>query len=118
VVVSGHAEAAYRPILEAVAPNSLTLVILMGLGSRRPLSRLLILRGWSAATPAAVCLAAGTEQAHTWIGTLDTLGTATAAMGDRDAPGTIVIGAVVSIGAALAGALFSHSAALAASQAV
>jgi len=118
VVVSGHDEAVYRPILEAVVPDSLTLVILMGIGARAPLSRLLISRGWNPATPAALCLAAGTDRAHTWLGTLDALGMATTAMGDADAPGTIVIGAVVSVGAALAGALFSHPAALAASQAV
>jgi uroporphyrin-III C-methyltransferase len=119
VVVSGHAETAYRPVLEAVKPNSLTLVVLMGLGSIGSLSRLLVSRGWRPATPAAVCLAAGTDRAHTWIGTLDTLATATAAIDRADAPGTIVIGEVVSVGAALVDALFSsHPAALAASQAV
>jgi len=114
VVVSGHAESAYRPILEAVTPSSLTLVILMGLASRGALSRLLISRGWRAATPAAVCLAAGTAQAHTWIGTLDALATAPVAMDHADAPGTIVIGEVVSAGAAIAAALFPHPSALAA----
>src|SRR4030095_15658420 len=59
-VVSGHAEAAYRPVLESVAPGSLTLVILMGLASRAAIARVLISRGWPAATPAALCLAAGT----------------------------------------------------------
>ena len=118
VVVSGHAETAYRPILEAVMPNSLTLVVLMGLASRRRLSRVLIMRGWKAATPAAVCIAAGTDQAQTWIGTLDRLATATTVTDHAYAPGTIVIGEVVSVGAALADALFSHPAALAASQAV
>ena len=92
VVVSGHAETAYRPILESLAPNALTLVVLMGLASRRPLSRLLISRGWKAATPAALCLAAGTPEAYTWIGTLDALAAATVA--PADAPGTIVIGDV------------------------
>ncbi len=115
VVVSGHAEAAYRPILEGLAANLATIVVLMGVGSRGPLSRLLISRGWSALTPAAVCLAAGTAEAHTWIGTLDTLGTATVAMDKGDAPGTIVIGEVVSVGAALARALFPHLSQLAAS---
>ena len=118
VVVSGHAEAAYRPILEAVAPGSLTLVVLMGLASRGALSRLLISRGWKAATPAAVCLAAGTAQAHTWIGSLDALGAAPVATDHAEAPGTIVIGEVVSVGAAIAAALFPHPTRLAASQAV
>jgi uroporphyrin-III C-methyltransferase/precorrin-2 dehydrogenase/sirohydrochlorin ferrochelatase len=117
VVVSGHAEAAYRPILEALAPNSLTLVILMGLAERGGLSRVLIARGWTGATPAAVCLAAGTPRAWTWFGTLATLG-AMAVSGDHGgAPGTIVIGEVVSVGAALAAALSPRALSQAASQA-
>lgn len=115
VVVSGHAEAAYRPILETLAPNALTIVVLMGLASRRALSRLLISRGWRAATPAAICLAAGTPHADTWLGTLDALATQSVAI--TDAPGTIVIGDVVSVGAALATGPLSHSRALAESQA-
>jgi uroporphyrin-III C-methyltransferase/precorrin-2 dehydrogenase/sirohydrochlorin ferrochelatase len=117
VVVSGHAEAAYRPILDALAPNSLTLVILMGLAERGGLSRVLIARGWTGATPAAVCLAAGTPRAWTWFGTLATLG-AMAVSGDHGgAPGTIVIGEVVSVGAALAAALSPRALSQAASQA-
>lgn len=118
VVVSGHAEAAYRPILEAVTANSLTLVVLMGLASRGPLSSLLISRGWKGATPVAVCLAAGTARADTWIGTLDALGAAPVTMDHAEAPGTIVIGEVVSIGAVLAAASFPRPIALAANQAV
>ena len=34
VVVSGHAEAIYGPILDGVSPNSLTVVVLMGLARR------------------------------------------------------------------------------------
>jgi len=109
VVVSGHAEAAYRPILEAVAPGSLTVVILMGLAARGALSALLLSRGWRGATPAAVCLAAGTARAHTWIGTLGALATAPVAMDHADAPGTMVIGEVVSVGATIAAALFPHA---------
>jgi uroporphyrin-III C-methyltransferase/precorrin-2 dehydrogenase/sirohydrochlorin ferrochelatase len=107
-VVSGHAESAYRPGLETLAPGSLTLVILMGLATRDAVARLLMSRGWSAATPAAMCLAAGTPGAHTWIGTLDALATAPIAMRAVDAPGTIVIGDVVSAGAAIAAALYPH----------
>ena len=117
-VVSGHAEAAYRPVLESVAPGSLTLVILMGLASRAAIAKLLISRGWPAATPAAICLAAGTERALTWIGGLDALGTAPLSRAHPDAPGTIVIGEVVKAGAAIAAALFPNPAALAQSQAV
>lgn len=137
VVVSGHAEAVYRPVLDALPPGSLTIVVLMGLGSRRALAQCLIDRGWRPSTPAAVCVAAGTAQAHTWIGTLDALGTAPVAMGacalrspeqdapavagarvSPDAPGTIVVGDVVSVGASIAAALYPHASSLAASQAV
>src|SRR5262245_12714303 len=115
VVVSGHADSACGPILDALRPGSATLVILMGLARRRALSDLLIARGWSRATPTAVCRAAGTAQAHTWMGTLDAM---SAAREDTDAdetPGTIVVGDVVSVGASIAAALFPHPVALAAS---
>jgi uroporphyrin-III C-methyltransferase / precorrin-2 dehydrogenase / sirohydrochlorin ferrochelatase len=117
-VVSGHAESAYRPVLDSMAPGSLTLVILMGLSSRGTIARLLVSRGWSPGTPAAVCLAAATDRAFTWIGTLDALATAPLSTEHPDAPGTIVIGAVVKAGAAIAAALFPHPAALAESPAI
>jgi uroporphyrin-III C-methyltransferase / precorrin-2 dehydrogenase / sirohydrochlorin ferrochelatase len=99
VVVSGHSASAYAPIVDAVTPHSTTLVILMGLGSRPKLAAHLLSRGWAASTPAAVLLAAATPSARTWIGTLGELS------GDRldvdvapgEAPGTIVIGQVVSL---------------------
>jgi uroporphyrin-III C-methyltransferase / precorrin-2 dehydrogenase / sirohydrochlorin ferrochelatase len=97
VVVSGHAESAYRPVLEPLAPQSLTVVVLMGLASRARVARLLLGRGWSPSTPAAILFAAGREDAHTWRGTLDTLDTAAPPDALADAPGTIVIGDVVSL---------------------
>lgn len=116
-VVSGHAEVAYRPVLEGLAPNTLTLVILMGLRARGGLSRLLMARGWAGATPAAACVAAGTPRARTWFGTLETLGAPAASLDQPDLPGTIVIGEVVSVAAALAASLTPHAASPAASQA-
>jgi len=113
-VVSGHTETAYRPILEGIPANSLTLVILMGLASRGPLSKLLVSCGWQGATPAAICLAAGTAQAYTWIGTLDALGAAPIEAEHAGAPGTIVIGEVVSVAADLTTALSDYPSALAA----
>ena len=113
-VVSGHGEAAYLPILEAIPPNSLTLVVLMGLASRSALSNLLISRGWQGETSVAVCLAAGTARAHTWMGTLGTLEAAPVEAEHPGLPGTIVIGEVVSVAAALASALTTHPPALAA----
>lgn len=114
LVVSGHAEVAYRPVLEGVPPGSVTVVVLMGLGSRAAVAQVLLSRGWPAATPTAACLAAGTPRAHTWIGTLGTLGDAALEACDPDAAGTIVIGDVVSVGVTLAAALSTHTLALAA----
>lgn len=95
-VVSGHAASAYAPILDAIAPNSLTLVILMGLATRAPLARRLLDRGWRPTTPAAIVLGASTPRASTWIGTLEEL-LAVPAERQADLPGTIVIGEVVSL---------------------
>jgi uroporphyrin-III C-methyltransferase/precorrin-2 dehydrogenase/sirohydrochlorin ferrochelatase len=103
LVVSGHSASAYGPILESLPANSLTLVILMGLGSRGAVADLLIARGWRPATATAICFASGTETAHTWIGTLDTLAGAPIEA-FPEAPGTIIIGEVVSVGAAFAAA--------------
>jgi len=95
VVVSGHAERAYRPVLESLAPASATVVVLMGLASRAATERVLLARGWSPATPAAVLLGASTAAARTWIGTLSGLGQAP--LVDPALPGTIVIGDVVTL---------------------
>ena len=94
VVVSGHAEEAYRPILEGLAPNSATVVVMMGLGGIEALAALLISRGWKSSTDAAVLLRASTPQAETF-----TLSLADLARGltpdEHAGPGTVVIGDVV-----------------------
>ncbi len=94
-VVSGHAEAAYRPVLQALPPGATTLVVLMGLGTRTPIADLLLGAGWDPSTPAAILLAAGTPQAHAWTGTLAEV--SGAPLPDAHAPGTLVIGQVVSL---------------------
>lgn len=111
LVVSGHAAKAYRPVLESVAPQSLTLVVLMGLATRRDTASLLLARGWSSETPVAVVLGASTEAAQTWIGTLSDLGEAT--LSAEGLPGTIVIGDVVSLAGARPVAATSDAVALA-----
>ena len=102
VVLSGHSEATYGPILGSIAPSSLTLVVLMGLGSRAALSEFLIVRGWPRATPSAILLAASTPQAYTWIGDLEDLGQVPLPDDRRNAPGTLVIGEVVSLASSVA----------------
>ena len=101
-VVSGHAESAWRKVLESLAPGSLTLVVLMGLAQRRAVASLLLARGWPARTPAAIVWAASRPESFTWRGTLAGLADAPTLPG---AAGTIVVGEVVSLAAALAPAL-------------
>ncbi len=94
-VVSGHAEAAYRPVLEGLRPGATTLIVLMGLGTRGRLVELLLRAGWSGRTPAAIAIAASTPDSFTWVGELADL--PAAQLPEQHAPGTLVIGAVVSL---------------------
>ncbi|MBI3932975.1 MAG: uroporphyrinogen-III C-methyltransferase [Acidobacteria bacterium] len=101
LVVSGHAESAYGPVLTSLPPQAVTVVVLMGLASRAAIADLLLRRGWPRTTPAAVVLGAATDATHTWLGTLESLAAAPLP-GDSDAPGTLVLGPVVSLAAVLA----------------
>ena len=102
-VVSGHAAAAFEPILDAVEPGSMTVVVLMGLRNRGPIAAALLERGWRPHTPAAVVLAASTPRMRTWIGRLDELGVAPVDAPDG-APGTIVVGEVANLSTLVQGA--------------
>ena len=103
VVVSGHARDAYGPVLESLAPQSATVVVMMGLGSAADIASLLIDRGWKSGTPAAVIRGASTTDAEVWTGSVGELATDDLPNSATDRPGTIVIGDVVRIGAMLAG---------------
>ena len=105
-VVSGHAAEAFEPILGAVAPGSMTVIVLMGLRNRARIAGTLRNRGWRANTPAAVVLAASTPRMRLWTGRLDELGGAPldALDAPAGAPGTIVVGDVASLGALIGGA--------------
>lgn len=100
VVLSGHAEDAYAPMLDALAPKSATLVILMGVGTRGAIASRLLARGWPAATPVALVSAASSVHQIVWKGALDALSVAPVDTGD---PATIVVGDVVSLASAIAG---------------
>ncbi len=100
VVVSGHAEDAYRPILESLAPHSATVVVMMGLARIEHIAELLLGRGWNAMTPAAVLFGASTSSSTVWTMTLLDLKHSLKRT-DDSAPATVVIGDVVRLGAAL-----------------
>jgi uroporphyrin-III C-methyltransferase/precorrin-2 dehydrogenase/sirohydrochlorin ferrochelatase len=106
-VLSGHDPAAWGPVVDALPPDALTLVFLMGLSTRGPIAARLLSRGWDRTTPAAVLLAAGTPEAFSWVGTLSELG-GVSLPSQGGAPGTLVVGAVVSLSAAIGGALRAH----------
>ena len=101
VVVSGHDEKAYVPILGGLTPGAATVVVLMGLASRARVARFLLSRGWAPSTPAAILLAASTPDSFTWTGRLRDLGEAGIPETAQDLPGTIVVGEVVSLASAL-----------------
>jgi uroporphyrin-III C-methyltransferase/precorrin-2 dehydrogenase/sirohydrochlorin ferrochelatase len=97
VVVSGHAESSFRPVLEGLAPGVATIVVLMGLHARAALAELLLARGFPTRTPAAILFGASTKAAAVWRGDLASLGAAEVPPGAAGLPGTIVIGEVVSL---------------------
>src|SRR5262249_48650386 len=98
VVVSGHADSAYGPVLRSLAPGSATVVVLMGLANRGVIARTLLDAGWPGQTPAAVLIGVSHEGEDAWHGSLDGL-QAAVIEAESNLPGIIVVGAV----AALAG---------------
>lgn len=102
VVVSGHAVDAYTPILAGLPPQAATVVVMMGIGARQAIADLLLSTGWSGETPAAIVYGAGTRDSSTWAGSLRELGSSPHP--PTDAPGTIVIGQVVTLASVLAAA--------------
>ncbi len=102
VVVSAHEEATFRPVLQGLTPGSVTVVALMGLGTRARVASVLVEGGWPESTPAAVVLGAGSANAHTWRGTLSSLGDAAFPDSAAGLPGTLVAGNVVSLAAVIA----------------
>lgn len=96
VVLTGSDITAIDDSIGAIAPGSLTLVVLMGLGSRQRFSQRLIGRGWSTATPSAIVLGASTPDMWTWRGSLVELGSVQLPH-HITAPGTIVVGDVTTL---------------------
>lgn len=110
VVISGHAPSSYGPLFDSLAPASVTVVVLMGLGERGAIAARLMQRGWSAQTPVAVILGAATASAWRWVGALDELAAMTLPEPDEPSagyglmprsPGILVIGDVVAMAARL-----------------
>ena len=95
-VITGHHEATWLPMVRGMKAGAMTLVVLMGLGSRGRIVAALLREGWPGWMPAAVVLAASTPRQRVWRGTLSQLPGA-AVDATRDGPGVIVIGEVASL---------------------
>ena len=78
-------------------PNVMTLVILMGFRQRAKIATYLIERGGRADTPVALLLAASTDHAERWVGTLEELSGETPELDENTSPGTLVVGDVVNV---------------------
>jgi uroporphyrin-III C-methyltransferase / precorrin-2 dehydrogenase / sirohydrochlorin ferrochelatase len=110
LVVTGHHAETYAPILDGLPPGSATVVAMMGLRQRAPIAACLLARGWSAETPAAIVVGAGTPASWRWIGTLAALGAAEIPAASAAAPGMLVIGQVVGLATELVSELAPASA--------
>jgi uroporphyrin-III C-methyltransferase/precorrin-2 dehydrogenase/sirohydrochlorin ferrochelatase len=103
LVVSGHDEEAFASAIAGLAPNGVTVVVLMGVGRSAAIASRLIDRGWARGTPAALVLDASRPRQRTWRGRLDQLASDTIEWSARST-GTIVIGAVAACGLAVTAA--------------
>lgn len=98
LVVAGHAGEALDRTLAAVQPNSLTLVVMMGLAGREAIVAQLLARGWLPDSLAAIVCSASTPQAWTWSGHLSEVAHACPPAGT---PGVLVVGDVIQVRDAL-----------------
>jgi uroporphyrin-III C-methyltransferase/precorrin-2 dehydrogenase/sirohydrochlorin ferrochelatase len=92
LVLAGHTSEAVDRTLQAVRPNTISMVILMGVSARADLASRLMAHGWSAETPAAIVCSASMPDAWTWTGSLAQMGEASPPAG---AAGVLVVGEVV-----------------------
>ncbi|MBI4263543.1 MAG: uroporphyrinogen-III C-methyltransferase [Acidobacteria bacterium] len=98
LVMAGHTSEAVDHTLRSIRPNTVSIVILMGVGARAELASRLMAHGWAPETPAAIVCNASMPDAWTWTGRLGETGAAAAPVG---AAGVLVVGEVVQIREAL-----------------
>jgi uroporphyrin-III C-methyltransferase/precorrin-2 dehydrogenase/sirohydrochlorin ferrochelatase len=97
LVVSAHEMPAFESAIGALQPNGVTVVVLMGLGRSASIAGLLVDRGWSRGTPAAVIVDGTRPEQQVWRGTLDDLASDRVTI-ESNGAGTIVVGTVVALG--------------------
>jgi uroporphyrin-III C-methyltransferase/precorrin-2 dehydrogenase/sirohydrochlorin ferrochelatase len=101
LVIAGHAGETFDAALDAVRPNSITLVVMMGLAVRDRIAQRLQAHGWAGDARAALVCGAATPDEWAWTGRLQDVG---AARPPDGVPGVLVVGEVVQIREALVAA--------------
>jgi uroporphyrin-III C-methyltransferase / precorrin-2 dehydrogenase / sirohydrochlorin ferrochelatase len=99
LVLAGHTSDAVDETLRSVQPNTVSMVILMGVGARGDLASRLMAHGWAAETPAAIACAASTPESWVWTGALAELGATEPPTG---LAGVLIVGEVVKVREVLA----------------
>ncbi len=105
LVMAGHNSDAIENTLDAVRPNSVSLVMMMGIGARGELASRLMAHGWGRQTPMAIICSASTPDEWIWTGVLSEAG---AVAPPEGAAGVMVVGEVVRVREALVGAVPTH----------
>jgi uroporphyrin-III C-methyltransferase/precorrin-2 dehydrogenase/sirohydrochlorin ferrochelatase len=98
LVLSGHDADLFADGIGATQPNAVSLVVLMGMGSRGRIAEMLVTRGWHGHTPAAIVCGASTPDEWIWTGLLGAVGEARPPVG---VAGVLVVGEVVRVREAL-----------------
>jgi uroporphyrin-III C-methyltransferase/precorrin-2 dehydrogenase/sirohydrochlorin ferrochelatase len=94
LVIAGHAGETFDAALDTVRPNTITLVVMMGLAVRGVIGARLQAHGWAASSPAALVCGASTPDAWIWTGLLADVESASPPEG---VPGVLVVGEVVKV---------------------
>ena len=100
LVVSGHDQEVFTSAVQALKPNGVTLVILMGMGRRVELVSHLLAAEWDATTPSAIVVNGTLPSQQVWRGPLSALALEATPV-EGDGPAVIVVGSVAAL--ALAG---------------
>jgi uroporphyrin-III C-methyltransferase len=107
LVIAGQTGDSLETSLSAVRPNSVTLVVMMGLAGRGEIAARLLADGWASDMPAAIACGVSTRDEWTWTGRLADVGSVEPPEG---VPGVLVVGEVIRVRDALAAAVVSPEA--------
>ena len=92
LVIAGHAGETFDAALDAVKPNTITLVVMMGIAVREVIAQRLQEHGWDSTSRAALVCGASTPDEWAWTGRLGEVASATPPEG---LPGVMIVGEVV-----------------------